>query len=177
MRDAATSGVMISAQNSTQVGDEAGAHARPTWGAGAAFLLAGRLIFGGYFLYAGLNHFIHMRQLAAIAAPHRVPGVMIPLSGALLVLGALHLLVGVMPRLGLAMLVVFLVPVSLVMHPFWAEADPQRMQDMINFTKNLALIGACFGFAAVPTPWPYSIDATLYRRAGREPRIGSPLPH
>jgi uncharacterized membrane protein YphA (DoxX/SURF4 family) len=47
-----------------------------------------------------------------------------------------------------------------VMHNFWAITDSaQRMADMINFTKNLALLGGALMMVAIPTPWPYSVDA------------------
>jgi len=143
-------------------------------------LLIGRVVFGGYFFYSGLNHFLQMKQMAAYAATHGVPAVMIPLTGALLLIGGLHVLLGVMPRFGLSLLVAFLIPVTLIMHAFWLVPDPQqRMSEVVNFTKNAALIGACFGIMAVPVPWPYSVDAWLRRRTGRRPStpLGRPLPH
>ncbi|MBL8949470.1 MAG: DoxX family membrane protein, partial [Myxococcaceae bacterium] len=82
-------------------------------------LLIGRVVFGGYFFYNGINHFTHMKMMAAHAAEHGVPGVMIPLTGAMLLIGGLHLLLGVMPRFGLSMLVAFLIPVTVIMHAFW----------------------------------------------------------
>jgi putative oxidoreductase len=45
-------------------------------------------------------------------------------------------------RLGAALLVLFLVPVTLTMHAFWSIPDPQMAQiERINFMKNLALLG------------------------------------
>jgi putative oxidoreductase len=39
--------------------------------------------------------------------------------------------------------VLFLVPVTIMIHPFWKVQDPAaKMGEMINFTKNLALLGA-----------------------------------
>ena len=44
------------------------------------------------------------------------------------------------------------------MHNFWAVQDPaQKMNDMINFTKNWALIGYTLIMIAVPQPWPFSV--------------------
>jgi hypothetical protein len=41
------------------------------------------------------------------------------------------------------------------MHAFWKETDPQaRMNEMINFTKNVALAGGAMFAAAIPEPWP-----------------------
>jgi putative oxidoreductase len=40
-------------------------------------------------------------------------------------------------------LVLFLIPVTFIIHPFWKIQDPAaKMGEMINFTKNLALLGA-----------------------------------
>jgi len=139
-------------------------------------LLIGRLIFGGYFVYSGLKHFLYAQQTLAYASAHHVPSVLVPLSGALIIIGGLHVLLGLMPRFGLALILLFLLPVTFVMHAFWADTDPQqRMQDLINFTKNLALVGGTLGFMAVPVPWPLSIDSALAR--GSRGGIGRPIPH
>ncbi len=50
------------------------------------------------------------------------------------------------------------------------------MTELANFTKNLALAGACFGLIAVPVPWPISVDDALARRAA-SPKLGRPLSH
>ena len=53
-----------------------------------------------------------------------------------------------------------LVPVTLQMHRFWEEADPQKRQgEMINFMKNVALVGAALTMMQIDEPWPASIDA------------------
>jgi hypothetical protein len=50
--------------------------------------------------------------------------------------------------------VVFLFP----MHNFWALSDPQMKQaDVINFLKNMALVGALLMLLAIPQPWPFSL--------------------
>ena len=59
-----------------------------------------------------------------------------------------------------AALVGFLLPVTLQMHRFWEEADPQRRQaEMINFMKNVALMGAALALTQIDEPWPASVDA------------------
>ena len=143
-------------------------------------LVLGRLIFGGYFLYSGLNHFIHTQQMAGYAAAHGVPQaqLLVPISGALIVAGGLLLILGLAPRLGLALIILFLVPVTLLMHDFWTVNDPmQRMQEMINFTKNTALIGSCLGLMAIPVPWPYGLSALWRRATSGWGGVGRPLPH
>jgi hypothetical protein len=47
------------------------------------------------------------------------------------------------------------------MHDFWRREDPnQRMNDMINFTKNMALLGGATALMGVEEPWPASVAFT-----------------
>jgi uncharacterized membrane protein YphA (DoxX/SURF4 family) len=123
--------------------------------------LIGRLFFGGFFAYNGLNHFIGLADAAQYAAAKGVPmaEAAVLLTGALLLLGGLAVLLGVLPEIGLACIALFLVGVTPVMHNFWDLAEPaQRLNDMGHFMKNMALLGASLMMLAVPRPWPYSIE-------------------
>jgi putative oxidoreductase len=72
--------------------------------------------------------------------------------------GGLSMLLGVYPVIGIVLLIIFLVGVSFQMHSFWKMDDAQMKQiDMINFTKNMALIGALLMFLVLPHPWPTSL--------------------
>jgi uncharacterized membrane protein YphA (DoxX/SURF4 family) len=67
-------------------------------------------------------------------------------------------LFGYKTRYGAALLVLFLVPVTLVMHRFWDLPDPQMaMLQKINFMKNTSLIGACL-LLMYHGSGPYSLD-------------------
>ena len=45
------------------------------------------------------------------------------------------------------------------MHNFWAITNPnQRLMEMTNFMKNMALLGSALMLVAVPQPWPYSVE-------------------
>jgi len=73
--------------------------------------------------------------------------------------GGLSIMAGVKPRNGLAMLVAFLVPVSLQIHRFWEEEQAEKRQnEMIHFMKNMALVGAALAMMKIEEPWPASID-------------------
>ncbi len=135
---------------------------RQTWPSRPALetaaLLAGRAIFGGYFLYNGINHFLNRKMLADYARSKGVPAPDVALagSGVLILTGGLSILAGAQPKVGAAMIATFLLGVSPQMHAFWKEHDPQqRMHEMVNFTKNMALIGASLLAAAHPEPWPW----------------------
>jgi uncharacterized membrane protein YphA (DoxX/SURF4 family) len=117
---------------------------------------AGRLIFGGFFLYSGINHLMQMSSMAVYAGAKGVPFPELAVAGTglLLIAGSLCLLTR-WPRLGAWMIVAFLVGVTPVMHAFWNDAaGPERNGDIANFTKNAALMGAALIFAGMPVPWP-----------------------
>jgi putative oxidoreductase len=134
----------------------------------------GRVIFGGFFAYNGVNHFLHQKTMSQYAAAKGVPvpGAAIPGTGAMLVAGGASIMAGLKPRQGLAAVIGFLVPVTLQMHRFWDEQDPsQRMNELINFSKNMALLGAALMLLQIEEPWPASIPALfgeeeMYVRVG-----------
>jgi len=139
--------------------------------------LIGRAIFGGYFILGGVNHFKQQKQLAQYAAAKKVPkpDLAVKTTGAMLLVGGTSILLGITPKLGTSAVIGFLAAVSPVMHNFWKQGQPeQRMNEMVNFTKNLALIGAAIALMAVEEPWPASVPVlapkkkNLLRRVLRE---------
>lgn len=105
----------------------------------------GRVLFGGYFILMGLNHFMKLSQMAPYAASKKVPApkLAVVVTGLMLLLGGLAVLTGLYVQVGLWLLVIFLVVVTPWMHNFWAVQDPmQRMGEQVNFFKNLGLLGA-----------------------------------
>lgn len=122
--------------------------------------LLGRLIFGGYFVTAGINHFRKTQMMSQYASMKHVPKpeLAVRASGAMLIVGGASILLGVKPKLGAAALVGFLAGVSPVMHNFWKqENSEQRMHDMVDFTKNVALAGGAIALMGVEEPWPNSV--------------------
>jgi putative oxidoreductase len=120
-------------------------------------LLAGRVVFGGFFLYNGLNHFMQRDALVQYARSKGVHAAhaAVAASGVLLIGGGLSVLTGILPKLGAGLISTFLLGVSPRMHAFWRENDPEkRMHEMVNFTKNMALLGASLIAAGHPEPWP-----------------------
>ena len=134
---------------------------RVQWPSRAATLGFGRALFGGFFLYNGIQHFVTRRAQADYARSKRVPLADLAVlgSGALILVGGLSLLTGVRPRFGASLIATFLLGVSPKMHNFWAvEDEHQRTDELINFTKNMALLGGACLAAAVPEPWPWSLQ-------------------
>jgi putative oxidoreductase len=131
--------------------------------------LIGRMLFGGYFIMSGINHFKQTKQLAQYAGMKGVPRPdwAVRASGALLIAGGTSILLGTKPKFGAAAIIGFLAGVSPVMHDFWNEDAEQRMNDLINFTKNLALVGGATALMGVEEPWPVSVSPqpTVRQRA------------
>ena len=122
--------------------------------------LLGRLLFGGYFIMSGVNHFKQKKQMTQYAAAKGVPkpDIAVQATGAVLILGGTSILLGIKPKLGTAAVIGFLAGVSPIMHDFWkAEQPEQRMNDIINFTKNVALAGGAIALMGVEEPWPASV--------------------
>src|SRR4029077_16880789 len=122
--------------------------------------LLGRLVFGGFFLYNGINHLKERKALAQYAQSKNVPmaEAAVTATGVALIAGGASILLGVKPKLGAAAIAGFLAGVSPVMHNFWSIQDRnQRMNEMINFTKNLALLGSALALMGVDEPWPASV--------------------
>jgi putative oxidoreductase len=79
-------------------------------------------------------------------------------GGILLLIGGLSFLLGYQPLIGAIALVLFFVPVSFKMHNFWAVEDPMaKVGEMVNFTKNMALMGSSLMFLAIPQPWTFGL--------------------
>jgi uncharacterized membrane protein YphA (DoxX/SURF4 family) len=122
--------------------------------------LIGRIIVGLYYLNSGIRHFTNLNMMAGYAGSKGVPmpKLGVAASGALLVIGALSILLGLQPLIGVIAIILFLVPTTFLIHNFWSVQDPmQKMSEMVNFTKNVALAGYTLMIVAIPQPWPYSV--------------------
>jgi len=127
----------------------------------APFLI-GRMLFGGYFLYNGINHLKNRHQMAPYVQAKGVPApkASVVASGIPLIIGGASLLLGVKPKLGAAAIIGFLAGVSPIMHDFWRNEDPnERQNNMRSFMSNLALAGGALALAGVEEPWEASVPS------------------
>lgn len=105
---------------------------------GIRLLLAGIFIMGGWGALSKPG--TRPQKVAAAGIPMAEQAVV--LNGGLMVVAGILLCLGMMPRVAAASLVGSMVPTTLVGHPFWQEeAGPGREQQLIQFLKNLGLIG------------------------------------
>jgi len=128
-----------------------------------AVVVLGRFLFALIFLMAGANHF--NKQTIGYAASQGVPlaSILVPLSGVIAIAGGLSILLGYRAKLGAWLLVLFLIPVSLMMHKFWTVQDLMMAQlQMILFMKNVSMLGGALLISHFGAG-PFSLDARRSR--------------
>jgi putative oxidoreductase len=106
-------------------------------------VLLGRILYAAIFVMSAPGHFT--AGTVAYAAGKGVPmaSIAVPLSGVIALLGGLSIVLGYKAKYGAWLIVLFLVPVTIMMHNFWAVTDPMmRQMQNINFMKNLSMLGA-----------------------------------
>ncbi|HWU90896.1 MAG TPA: DoxX family protein [Kofleriaceae bacterium] len=136
-----------------------------TTGAARYAVPVGRTLFGLLFVLAAPGHF--SSDTIGMAAAQGVPlaSFAVPLSGVISALGGLGVALGYRARISAALLVAFLVPVTLAMHAFWAAPDPMMaMIHRVMFMKNVALIGGALLIAYFGAG-PLSLDARRAKAA------------
>lgn len=127
-------------------------------------LLISRICLGLIFLISGLGKISNFTDTAALMASKGVPAtsLLLVVAIALELFGSISLLTGFKTRWGTLALLIFLVPVTLVFHNFWAYVGPQQREQMNQFLKNLAILGGLLALWA-SGPGPVSLDAKLAR--------------
>ncbi len=107
--------------------------------------LIGQIILGGYFILAGLMHFVNVTMMTGYASSKGIPMArsMVLGSGVLLIAGGIGILTQFMLEESYIVLIGFLFLAAVTIHPFWKAKDAQsKMADMVNFQKNIALASA-----------------------------------
>jgi putative oxidoreductase len=121
-------------------------------------VLLGRILYAAIFVMAAPGHF--SAKTIAFSAGKGVPmaSLAVPLSGVIAFLGGVSILLGYKAKFGAWLIVLFLVPVTIMIHNFWAISDPAQAQiQHVNFMKNLSMLGAAFLIAHFGSG-PMSLD-------------------
>ncbi|MBI5140058.1 MAG: DoxX family protein [Candidatus Vogelbacteria bacterium] len=131
----------------------------------AYLFLLGRILYGGFFIKSGLNHFSNNEMLANYAASKGVPmpKTAVYLTGVMMFLAGLYIVLGLLVSWGVLFLVVALSGITFKMHAFWKDNDPQaRMMNEINFWKNVALIGGALmilnSVSSLAPHWKFALN-------------------
>lgn len=127
--------------------------------------LAARQLFSMIFIIASAGHFTP--RSIALAEQQGVPmvGLLVPVSGLIALAGGLSILFGYRAKFGAWLLVLYLVPVTLTMHNFWAVNDPVMFQIQLTlFMRNVLLLGGAL-LVAYFGAGPLSLDALMTKPA------------
>ena len=127
--------------------------------------LVGRILMSAIFIISGFAKLTDPAGAAGYMSAAGVPSpdVLVYVAGIAELAGGLALLFGFLTRIAAIGLIVFLVLVNLSMHAFWAMPEPDAKTNMVQFVKNLAVMGGLFMVVAMG-PGRYSIDAAMRRR-------------
>lgn len=107
--------------------------------------LIGRILYCSLFIGAGVGQLVDLDGSIRYAESRGIgqsaqAGVIT--SGVAFVVGAISIIFGIWGDLGALLLIITLIPLTFLMHKFWAERDPlDRQTQMSMFMKNIALIG------------------------------------
>ena len=128
--------------------------------------LAGRILMSVVFLFSGLGKVMAYSMMVGYAAAKGLPmaGAGVAVAAVIEILGGLALLTGFYTRIAAWVMFLYLIPVSLTFHNFWAMQGMERMDNQIHFLKNLAIMGGLLILAANGAGG-YSFDSSRSAKA------------
>jgi putative oxidoreductase len=134
----------------------------------AGVSLLGRILLSAIFIISGLSKIGNFGATHQVMLDHGVPMASIFLLGSILIeVGAgVSVLLGLKARWGAALLIVYLIPVTLIFHNFWAYQGAEHQMQLVNFLKNISIMGGLAQLVAMG-PGPISIDQSRYHRGWR----------
>jgi putative oxidoreductase len=111
------------------------------------------------------NKIPHFSQVAKYMESAAVPAPEFMLVGAIafLIAGSLSVILGYRARIGAGLLLTFLVLASYYFHAFWTLEGQAQQEQMIQFMKNLSIMGAML-FIIANGSGPMSLDCLLEKR-------------
>jgi putative oxidoreductase len=128
--------------------------------------LVGRFLISIIFILGGLSKIGAFSMYAGFVAVAHLPLPKVSLAIAIVIelLGGLAILVGLYTRFTAWVVFLYLIPTTILFHNFWAFQGAARIENLVNFEKNLAIMGgllilATFGAGA------YSVDSARAPRA------------
>jgi putative oxidoreductase len=122
--------------------------------------LIGRILISVMFLWSGIAKVAAFSMMTGYAQAKGLP---LPAAGiataaAIEILCGLAVLTGFQTKLASWALFVYLIPVTLLFHNFWAVQGADRMDAQVHFLKNVAIMGGLLILAASGAGG-YSFDA------------------
>lgn len=126
-----------------------------------------RVLFAALFFLAGMGKLtdpsMYQQYMAAKGLTMVTP--LIYLSAAIEIFGAIFLLLGYWTRTVATILALFLLIVTLVMHNFWALDPKESAEQLVEFLKNLGIIGGLlYVISSGPGHWAICKDDSCSHR-------------
>ena len=127
------------------------------------WILLARVLLCSPFLYSGVDKCWHwsaaQREVAASGLPW--PTLLHLVTVVVQLGGGFSLLLGIEPRLGALLLLLFLIPVTVMYHPFWKRSGADLVTEADHFLSNLAIIGGLLVIVALGSGPIHLIDHSL----------------
>lgn len=112
----------------------------------------GRIMIVTIFLLSAVGNKIpNFSSVAGYMASEGVPAPQLMLAGAIvfLIAGSVSVILGYKACVGAGLLLVFLILATYFFHDFWKFTDQERQNQMIQFMKNLSMMGTMVFLIAV----------------------------
>jgi putative oxidoreductase len=126
--------------------------------------LVGRILLATIFVISGIAKVVDpagtMQHMRDAGIPYA--DTLIWFAAAAELGGALLLVSGLFARVGALVLIAFLIPTTFIFHHFWDLAMPEQLTQMVNFLKNLAIMGGLAALVAYGAG-RYSLDYLIRR--------------
>ncbi len=128
---------------------------------GSIVPLLGRILVSVVFILGGIGKITGFSMEEGMVAAKHLPMPAVALGIALVIelVGGLAILLGLFTRFTSWILFLYLIPTTLLFHNFWAQQGMDRIDAMIHFEKNLAIMGGLL-FLATYGSGAYSIDSS-----------------
>jgi putative oxidoreductase len=126
---------------------------------GNAVWLIGRILIGGIFVQSGFAKLTDVDAFAGMLAGNGIPlaSILAPLAASAEFSGGLAVVLGLATRYAALLMIAFVIAATLTSHRFWAVPPEQQQMQMIQFAKNVAILGG-FLFVFVTGGGRFSLD-------------------
>ena len=121
--------------------------------------LAGRILLALIFVTSGYGKLMAFDATAGYIASKGLPLPQLAAAGAIAVelVGGILLVIGWQARWAATAIFLFLIPTTLIFHPFWAAEVARKGMEQIQFMKNLSIMGGLLYVMAYGAG-PFSLD-------------------
>jgi putative oxidoreductase len=102
-----------------------------------------RILVTAIFVYSGISQLMHFDSTAHVIAARGIPlaTVAAAISTLIDLGGSAMIIIGWKTKLAAAIQFIYLIPVTIMYHNFWAAPPQMHEMQLLNFLKNLGIMG------------------------------------